>query len=222
MTIAHFSETAVDLTGPETCGIAVPVAAGTAVAGLTATVPVDPERLRRAKKAYTTRFLAERLCVDATGYELVSAVPAAGDVVLAKVLEIGRHTRLESPVSRRQALFVGDEILVAFGNRYAPDQFLAEVPADLSECSLVAGGGLAAKVLEQHADIDMATRIQPVGLLSRGGEVVNLADLAPHAVSHSTELPGRPPVIAVLGTSMNSGKSTTLGCLVKGLTAAGL
>ena len=86
----------------------------------------------------------------------------------------------------------------------------------------MAGGGLAATVLEQHADIDMATRIQPIGLLARGGQVVNLADLAPHTVSNSSELPGRPPVIAVLGTSMNSGKSTTLACLVKGLTAAGL
>jgi len=32
----------------------------------------------------------------------------------------------------------------------------------------------------------------------------------------------RPPVIAVLGTSMNSGKSTALSCLVKGLSAAGM
>ena len=226
MTLVHFSAAAADTTGREAHGAAVPTAvpldAGMAVALSPETIPADPMRLRRAKKAYTTRFLAERLCLDAAGYELVTAVPSAGDVVLARVVEIGKHTRLEGPASRRQAMFVGDEILVAFGNRYAPDQFLAEVPTDLSECSLVAGGGLAATVLEQHADIDMATRIQPIGLLARGGQVVNLADLAPHTVSNSSELPGRPPVIAVLGTSMNSGKSTTLACLVKGLTAAGL
>jgi hypothetical protein len=230
MTIAHFPASETRTTGPEARGVSVPLASGLAQAGsstatfpgYTTAVPADPQRLRRAKKAYTTRFLAERLCLDATGYALVNTAPSAGDVVLAKVLEIGKHTRLESPASRRQAMFVGDEILVAFGNRYAPDQFLAEVPGDLSECSLVAGGGLAARVLEQHADIDMATRIQPIGLLARDGQVVNLADLAPHTVSSSTDLPGRPPVIAVLGTSMNSGKSTTLGCLVKGLTAAGL
>lgn len=230
MTIAHFSATA------ETAAAVVGTGTGSTRTGSSpadtsrggptvstpAAAPADPQRLRRAKKAYTTRFLAERLCLDATGYDLVNATPAAGDVVLAKVVEIGHHKRLESPASRRQAMFVGDEILVAFGNRYAPDQFLAEVPRDLSECSLVAGGGLAAHVVEQHADVKMATRIQPIGLLARDGHVVNLAQLAPHRVSSATDLPGRPPVIAVLGTSMNSGKSTTLGCLVKGLTAAGL
>ncbi|SDQ35841.1 DUF1611 domain-containing protein [Arthrobacter crystallopoietes] len=185
-------------------------------------VAADPQRLQRAKKAYTTRFLADRLALDPAGYDLLDIAPAAGDVVLAKVVEIGNHTKLESPASRRQSMFPGDEILVAFGNRYAPDQFLAVVPDDLGECSLVAGGGLAARVLEQHADIDKATTIQPIGLLAKDGVVVNLQDLAPHAVNHATELPGRPPVIAVLGTSMNSGKSTTLGCLVNGLDAAGL
>ena len=31
---------------------------------------------------------------------------------------------------------------------------------------LVAGGGLASQVLEQHASIDMATRLEPLGLLA--------------------------------------------------------
>jgi hypothetical protein len=182
-----------------------------------AAVAAEPQRLQRAKKAYTTRFLAERLALDSTGYELLDAAPAAGDVVLAKVVEVGHHTKLESPASRRQSMFPGDEILVAFGNRYAPDQFLAVVPEDLGECSLVAGGGLAARVLEQHADIDKATTIQPIGLLAKDGVVVNLQDQAPHAVNHATELPGRPPVIAVLGTSdaaglrVSAGKATGTG-----------
>jgi len=187
-----------------------------------ASIRLDAARLHKAKKAYTTRFLADTLALDAGGYELLDTKPSAGDVVLARVTEIGHHTRLESPASRRQSMFVGDEILVAFGNRYAPDQFLAVVPEDLGPCSLVAGGGLAAKVLEQHDDIDKATAIEPIGLLAKNGKVLNLQDFAPHRVSSVPQLPGRPKVIAVLGTSMNSGKSTALGCLVNGLTRAGL
>lgn len=64
-------------------------------------------------------------------YDLVSGpdvAPALGDLVLARVVEIGKHTRLEGPGSRRQLLFPGQEILLAYGNRYAPDQFLAEIP----------------------------------------------------------------------------------------------
>lgn len=188
-----------------------------------AAASIGSDRLKAAKKAYTTRFVAEAIEQDPHGFELLQEVaPQPGDVVLARVTGIGQHTRLESPVSRRQTMFVGDEILVAYGNRYAPDQFHAVVPSNLDDCHLVAGGGLASLVLEQHANIKPATAISPVGLLAREGRPVNLRDAAPHRIHPTHEQPGRPPVIAVLGTSMNSGKSTTLGCLVKGLTTAGL
>ncbi|MGI8614770.1 MAG: hypothetical protein ACR2KL_12640 [Nocardioidaceae bacterium] len=193
---------------------------------------LDPIRLHRAKKAYTTRFVGALFAADPRGYALRSGdgvVPSAGDVVLARVVEIGRHKRLESPVSRRQTLFVGDEILLAYGHRYAPDQFEAEVPGDLSEAHLVAAGGLVGQVTAQHMLIDQPTVVQPLGLLVDGGGVVTLQRVAPKRIR--TELPdpiparfppNRPTVIAVLGTSMNSGKSTTLACLVRGLTYAGL
>jgi hypothetical protein len=188
-----------------------------------AVTPIESGRLMAAKKAYTTRFAAAAIEQDPHGFELMQDVaPQPGDVVLARVTGIGQHTRLESPASRRQTMFVGDEILVAYGNRYAPDQFHSVVPSNLDDCHLVAGGGLASLVLEQHAGIKPATTISPVGLLAREGRPVNLRDVAPHQIHPTHEQPGRPPVIAVLGTSMNSGKSTTLGCLVKGLTTAGL
>lgn len=79
-----------------------------------------------------------------------------------------------------------------------------------------------------HASIDAATAIEPIGLLATNDGVVNLRDFAPLQVGTPSlaalraEGTVRPPVIAVLGTSMNSGKSTTLGCLVNGLSNAGL
>ena len=189
-------------------------------------VPLGSSRLACAKKAYTTRFLAERLEVSSEGFSLLAGVnitPAAGDVLLARVTEIGQHPRLESPVSRRQMLFPGDEILVSYGHRYAPDQYLSEVPESLAPCHLVAAGGLAGRVISQHAAMDPPTAIEPLGLLADAGGRVTLSRLAPHRVrSWPNGLPDRPSVIAVLGTSMNSGKSTTLACLVKGLVAAGL
>ncbi|MHA7292305.1 DUF1611 domain-containing protein [Arthrobacter sp. HLT1-21] len=185
-------------------------------------IPVDAERLQQAKRAYTTRFLSASLDEDASGYLLRQDVPRPGDIVLARVVELGSHLKLESPVSRRQAMFVGDEILVAYGNRYAPDQFLAEVPRDLGECQLVAGGGVAGRVLEQHAGMKEATIILPIGLLATTEGVLNLRDFAPAEVPPAPSGVRKPTVVAVLGTSMNSGKSTTLGCLVNGLTNAGL
>ncbi|WP_299055914.1 hypothetical protein [uncultured Nocardioides sp.] len=190
------------------------------------TTPLAPQRLRGVKASYTTRYVAAAVEASADGYHLLSGpdvVPAAGDVVVARVTEIGKHTRLESPVSRRQLLFPGDEILLAYGPRYAPDQFLAEVPSDLGPCDLVAAGGLAGTVIEQHASIDCPTRIEPLGLLADARGVVTLADHAPYSPDAPRATVAKEPlVVGVLGTSMNSGKSTVLASLVNGLTRSGL
>lgn len=189
--------------------------------------PLDPIRLRRVLKAYTTRFVAAAIESSADGYHLEygsDVVPRAGDVVLARVTEIGKHTRLESAVSRRQLLFPGQEVLVAYGDRYAPDQFLAHVPGSLAPADLVAGGGLASEVLERHASIEGATRIEPIGLLAdRSGRITldRFAPLGSTATVAAASGAGRPPVVAVFGSSMNSGKSTVLGSLVNGFVNAG-
>ncbi|WP_309080814.1 DUF1611 domain-containing protein [Zhihengliuella sp.] len=183
-------------------------------------------RLLAARPAYTTRYVAEHAAAAPSGFGLRSGadvVPQPGDVVLARVLEIGQHKRLESPVSRKALLFPGQEILVAYGHRYAPDQFLAYVPSSLEPCDLVAGGGLASQVRDAHARVDAATRIEPIGLLADRDGVVNLRDHAPERLVSEDGLPGAlPPIFAVLGSSMNSGKSTTVGCLVNGLANSGL
>lgn len=191
---------------------------------------IDAARARAIRAAYTTRFVAAELQRNPQDFQIVRQarmVPAPGDVVIATVTELGKHKHLQSPASRRQLIFAGQEIMVAYGHRYAPDQFLAHVPQDLGPCQLVAGGGVASEVIEQHASIDQATQLEPVGLLVRHGKVVNLLDFAPLDINNDSPRAAhagavRPPVIAVLGTSMNSGKSTTLGCLVNGLVNAGM
>ena len=191
---------------------------------------IDAQRARTIRAAYTTRFAAAELQRNPQDFEIVrraNMVPRSGDVVIANVAELGKHTRLQSPVSRRQLMFVGQEIMVAYGHRYAPDQFLAHVPDNLGPCQLVAGGGVASEVIEQHASIDKATQLEPVGLLMRQGKLVIRLDFAPLSIENESPRSAqidapRPPVIAVLGTSMNSGKSTTLGCLVNGLVNSGM
>jgi hypothetical protein len=220
-------DTSPDLRGYAPRPVATPLRVD--AAAVAARTP-DPlvRRLLRAKKAYSTRFVAAAIEADPGAFDLLTDLaraPRPGDVVLARVVTIGQHKRLESPVSRRQILFEGDEIIVSYGSRYASDQFLAVLPEDLGECHLAAAGGLASRVVEQHAATDDATVIEPVGLLSRANRVVNLSTFAPHAVRAASTASGaatRVPVVAVVGTSMNSGKSTTLACLARGLTAAGL
>ncbi len=189
---------------------------------------VEPRRLQRAKAAYTTRFVSRAIARDSEGYGVLSGsdvVPRPGDVVMARVEHIGQHKAIELPDGRRATLFEGDDVIVAYGNRYAPDQFEAEVPGDLGPTNLVAAGGVAASVVSKHASMAVATTLRPVGLLSDARGVVTLRGSAPYrfgrpqAVLEQSE---RPFTIGVVGTSMNSGKTTTAASIVRGLTAAGL
>jgi hypothetical protein len=186
---------------------------------------IDNARLTRAKPAYTTRFVSRLIAENPVGFRLVTnadLVPAAGDVVLARIDRIGQHARIELPGGRRASLFPGDEILVAYGDRYAPDQFEAEVPPDLGAAHLVAAGGVAARVLSAHGLMKPATEITPIGLLADALGRVTLSRCAPHVLGASRRANSTCPlVIAVIGTSMNSGKTTALASVVRGLRAAG-
>jgi len=172
-------------------------------------------RLAAAKRAFTTRNVD---LAAATRIVRSGRRPAAGDLILARVARLGQHCRIENVYGRRGNLYLGDEIIVAYGNRYAPDQFEAYVPDDLGPCQLVAGGGVAARVTCRHAGIRPATEIEVIGVLIKAdGGALNLADFAVAVPSRAR--PAR--VIAVIGSSMNAGKTTTVAGLVHGLTRAG-
>jgi molybdopterin-guanine dinucleotide biosynthesis protein len=172
-------------------------------------------RLSAAKRAFTTRNvdLARAARLIRSG-----VTPRAGDVVLARVTSLGQHRRIENIHGRRGALYLGDEILIAYGNRYAPDQFEAYVPEAIGPCHLVAGGGVAAIATARHGSIKAPTGIEVMGILATAdGRCINLAD---HALSPKAGL--RPAmVIAVVGSSMNAGKTTTVAGIVHGLGKAG-
>ncbi|MFQ5756976.1 MAG: DUF1611 domain-containing protein [Acidiferrobacterales bacterium] len=178
--------------------------------------PIDANRLPLAKAAYTTRRIS---LTEATTLLDGDLKPEAGDLVLARIEEIRQQTRLELRTGRRAPLYKGDEIIVCYGHRYAPDQFEALVPPDLGPCELVAAGGIAGQVLSRHESKKPATQISPCGLLANAhGRRINLADWSLPKV---TQPHARPVTVAVVGTSMNAGKTTTLACLTKGFRRAG-
>ena len=191
---------------------------------------LESGRLAQAKAAYTTRRVDfDKITTVLTEAMTTEAMaPQLGDLVLARVDLIGQHKQIELAMGRKANLFPGDEVVVCYGNRYAPDQFEAEIPSDLSPCHLVAAGGLAAIVLSQHLKMAPATLLTPIGLLGDSqGQRINLFDWAlplksPLRSSLRNSAGKRPFTIAVLGTSMNSGKSTTAASLIKGLVRSGL
>lgn len=176
------------------------------------------ERIVQAKRAFVTRradLALAKLLLSGT-YR-----PQSGDLLLARVERVTSRNRIELCDGRRAHLYAGDEVIVCYGHRYAPDQYEATIPCNLDRCELVAAGGLAATVERRHASMPRPSTLLPLGLLAdERGRRLNLAQFAlPDLAvgSHSS-----PRIVAIAGASMNSGKTTTVSCLVRGLVDAGL
>lgn len=78
------------------------------------TAAFGPMRIAAAKRAFTTR----RVDFSIAARLIPAGVPRPGDLVLARVDTIGQHPRIEWPDGRRAKLYVGDEIIVAYGGRH--------------------------------------------------------------------------------------------------------
>lgn len=176
-------------------------------------------RIHEASWSFTTR----RVSRDAAKVLLpAEGKPRPGDLILATIDFLGQHPGLQLPNGRRKQLFPGDEIVVAYGNRYASNQFEAIVPETLGPCHLVAGGGVASRAVSWHVRMRKGpTQISPIGLLGDiNNERINLSDYALYPINEIGA--HTPTAIAVVGTGMDSGKTQTCAYLVRGLIAAGL
>jgi hypothetical protein len=175
------------------------------------------DRRDLAKSAFTTR----RVPASAMRTIISGAIrPRSGDLVLARVTRLGHHRHIERPDGRRALLHLEDEIIVAYGDRYATDQFESRVPNSLGRTQFVASGGIASQVLSHSQAVHAATQIVPIGIIGDdGGRPLNLMGFA---LSPALPDRGRPPTVAVLGTAMNSGKTTTVRYLVNGFSHAGI
>lgn len=175
-------------------------------------------RLANVRQAYATR----RVPRQAMRCLRTDMAPKSGDLVLARVARLGQHGGLHLLNGRRSHLWPGDEVIVAYADRYAPSQFEAQVPSDLSPCQLVAGGGIAGSVVCAHEKLALrATNIVPIGLLASDpeGPILNVADFA---LPRLPERPREIKVLAAVGSAMDSGKTTALANLAHGLAGLGL
>ncbi len=171
--------------------------------------------LTRVKPSFVTRRVNHNHIdgLDPSASNLVS-----GDLVLARVEVLGQHERIERPDGRRARLFPGDEVLLACGARYAPDQFEADCPTATGPAHLAAAGGIAGIVRTGHDRMKPATLISILGgVCDRDGHRINLR-------RYGVAVEFRPidaPVFAVCGTSMNAGKTHTMASIVRGFALHG-
>jgi hypothetical protein len=169
------------------------------------------------KYGFTTRIVPRAALA---GMVPVSGAPRVGDLAVAEVLETGRHKKVEVREGYNMDLFPGDLLVGAFGNRYATDQFEGYVPDEVvAECDLLSIGGVFGEVASMHSSMAAPTRLRLLGLAAdRDGAPINQRDYGLPAPAGS----GGGEVILVVGSSMNSGKTTTVGTLARALSRTGL
>lgn len=172
--------------------------------------------LSGSKWGYVTRRVSS---TDRLRRGEVSAFPRLGDFAVATVVKVGEHEALENPYGRRMQLYPGDTIVGAFGNRYATDFYEGYLPTEGEPVHLLTSGGLLGTVTSAHSSRSDPTELEVVGsLVDPSGSVLNTDDVALELV------PGAVPAlgtIVVVGSSMNSGKTTATSAILHGFAKKG-
>jgi hypothetical protein len=173
----------------------------------------------RLKWTYVTRTMPAAAAA-ATTIGPHDGPARAGDLIVARVDRIGAHDHAEDPAGRRVRLYPGDLVVGAYGNRYATDFYEGYVPAGARTHLLTAGGliGTVAAAHEAHPD---PTTLEVAGrLVDEQLRPLSLEDFA-QPLPPPSRAAYAPLTMAVLGTSMNAGKTTTAAALVRGFARAG-
>jgi len=165
-------------------------------------------------------------CAGVQQYQLNNTIldtyiPKAGDVGIFRVVE-ANNSYIVDPQSINRNIFDEDVVMLAFGNRYATSQIEGYVPgAPVRECHLLGRGGVAGVLKSVNAT--MKTEPSVIELLGYAmdeqGKVINT--IRTEALDTFSPLSIRSKVILSIGSSMDSGKTTTAAFLCGGLGAAG-
>lgn len=153
--------------------------------------------------------------------------PQVGDVGIFEVLHIGKHSNVQSDSKRNVTIIEGDNIMAAFGTRYATAQFEGYVPEHVNqELHILGVGGTIGVIKSMHYKYEDIgpTKLRMVGLaLDQNGKVINTKKLMQREmIPFSGAAASATKVILSLGSSMDSGKTTSAAYLVHGLKNLGL
>lgn len=153
-------------------------------------------------------------------------IPAAGDVAVFRVITLGKHTRIQTESGRNTLILPDDLIMGAFGTRYATSQIEGYVPKSYLESYDILGqGGVIGQAISWHLNYELVgtTKVELIGyVVNTDGQVVNtIKNFEPLLTFDPISFLDSPKVILSLGTSMDSGKTSSAAFLAHGLKKAG-
>jgi hypothetical protein len=179
-----------------------------------------------------TRIKKTYICRQVDNWQLRTEIPEGyypqvGDVGIFEVLHIGKHCNVQSDSKRNVNIIEGDHIMAAFGTRYATAQFEGYVPGHVNQELHILGAGGTIGVIEsmhnKYEDIG-PTKLRIVGLaVDQKGRLINTKKLMhQEIIPFSGVAASATKVILSLGSSMDSGKTTSAAYLAHGLKNAGM
>jgi hypothetical protein len=153
-----------------------------------------------------------------------SLSPRAGDVVVVRALtDSATYNMLELPTGRLAKINPGDLLIGVLGRRRALKGFVGDIPATVQsgdELHLLNMGGVIGCCTGHHSSLGEAIKLQVIGLVcDESDRILNIADAA---LPSQTTLRETAPLVMIVGTSMNSGKTYAATELIKQATREGL
>ncbi|MGQ0794880.1 MAG: hypothetical protein ACT4N5_01685 [Nitrosopumilaceae archaeon] len=165
----------------------------------------------RIKWSWACRILDKsNLKIDTS----LPTTPRAGDIVLVRVEQIGYHKSIIASSNKKLRIYDGDLIMGIFGNRYATNA-LEGVVEGFENLSILTAGGMIGTVKSKHQDFGKTTNVSFIGFLNdKSNHRVNLKELKFHK---SKPVSDTKNLIVLVGTGMNTGKTTSVRMLIRGL-----
>ncbi len=170
------------------------------------------------------------ICRDVQEFHISTAfnehyIPQAGDVAVFKVLSIGKHKAIQGDSGKNSYIFPGDVIMAAFGNRYATNQFEGYVPTEvMPQYQILGQGGCIGVLKSSHAKLEDVgpTELVLMGFAVDSSEkIINTHYLKEKPLRFNPAKERNYEVILSVGSSMDSGKTTSAAYLCRGLKNAG-
>ena len=142
----------------------------------------------------------------------------AGDVLLCEVVRLGLHGRVETTSGSRRKLYAGDRIVCVLANRYATSLLEAVALVDGDHADMISASGLCGRVVARAQKASNPTVLRIVGQAFLGDKSLNMRSLP---IAIPAPALGEPNWIVVVGSAMDSGKTTACAAIIRGLVEAG-
>ena len=163
-------------------------------------------------------WVTRRVPTDAAIAWDVPDAPAVGDLLLCEVVRTGIHGRIETMSGGRSKLYPGDHIVCVPGARYATSLLRATAEVGLETADMISASGVCGRVVSRNRGVSTPTKLRVLAQGFKDGAPVNIRSFALGTPAEEVSVPRW---ILVVGSAMDSGKTTACSSLVRGLAQSG-